>query len=177
MRRKSFTLLELIVVIAIIGILAMISIPNFLNAQVRAKVARAKSDFRVMTAAVKVYYIDNQGLPVNGTLMSRDKSSEWAFSCLTTPIPYLSSTECCHDPFVLIDCEATLMNNTGWYPSDDFYYYFHCDREGGWLQSKGPDRMWGNHANYDASNGVISPGDITIHWKETGARELIFPPH
>jgi prepilin-type N-terminal cleavage/methylation domain-containing protein len=61
--RKAFTLIELLIVVAIIAILAAIAVPNFLEAQVRAKAARAKSDMRSLATAVETYRIDNNAYP------------------------------------------------------------------------------------------------------------------
>ncbi|KXK39104.1 MAG: Fimbrial protein precursor [Candidatus Hinthialibacteria bacterium OLB16] len=49
--KRGFTLIELLIVIAIILILISIALPNFLEAQMRAKVARVRSEFRSIEAA------------------------------------------------------------------------------------------------------------------------------
>ena len=58
-KQAGFTLIELLIVVAIIGILAAIAVPNFLNAQVRARVARGKADIRTMENVVQMYMLDN----------------------------------------------------------------------------------------------------------------------
>ena len=56
--RRAFTLIELLIVVAIIAILAAIAVPNFLEAQTRAKISRAKADMRSMATAAETYCID-----------------------------------------------------------------------------------------------------------------------
>jgi type IV pilus assembly protein PilA len=55
---EGFTLIELLVVILIIGILAAIAIPSFLNQREKGQDACAKSQARTMATAMETYYTD-----------------------------------------------------------------------------------------------------------------------
>jgi len=62
-QRYGFTLIELLIVVAIIGILAAISIPNFLNARIKAQVARAQSDMDAIETACMMFQMDHGRFP------------------------------------------------------------------------------------------------------------------
>lgn len=58
--KKGFTLIELIVVIAILGILVLLAAPRFLGYTKDAKVATMQADAKVLANAALVYNIDNE---------------------------------------------------------------------------------------------------------------------
>ncbi len=106
----GFTLIELLIVVAIIAILAAIAVPNFLEAQVRAKVSRVKSDMRTLTTAIESYTVDNNRQPIGffegatggacGLNLWPGSGGEFyvaPYRQLITPIAYMSSIP--PDPF------------------------------------------------------------------------------
>lgn len=57
--KKAFTLIELILVGAVIAILIVIAVPRFLGMQQEGNIAKAKAELSVLQAAVEQYYINN----------------------------------------------------------------------------------------------------------------------
>jgi prepilin-type N-terminal cleavage/methylation domain-containing protein len=62
-RRAGFTLVEIMIVVAIITLLAALAIPGFLRARKRAQASRVKDDLRLIEAAVDQYAIETQRQP------------------------------------------------------------------------------------------------------------------
>jgi len=102
----AFTLIELLIVVAIIAILAAIAVPNFLEAQTRSKVSRTASDMRSIVVALEAYRLDYNDYPFPSYTYSTDGQTDSTFEIdnlqqgvhsmtgnqnVTTPVAYITS--------------------------------------------------------------------------------------
>lgn len=185
MGRHSFTLIELLIVVAIIGILAAIAAPNFLNAQVRAKIARVYGDLRSIQTAIEMYTVDHDRAiidPLEWAAAGIYQRGFRVWGSLTTPVSYISSSAFI-DPFVPIESPS---GNAAWEAVMDGVYHYRnievmrkVDNQGAATnadptaryvaRSPGPDRWYIGDPQrlliwmaFDASNGVRSVGDIML---------------
>ncbi|AXA37306.1 MAG: type II secretion system protein GspG [Candidatus Sumerlaea chitinivorans] len=189
--RLAFTLIELLIVVAIISVLAGIAIVNFLEAQTRSKVSRARADIKSIVTALEAYAVDNNAYPtyhysnvpqaalefhIGGTVPGFGMPDpNWnGANPLTTPIAYISSMPT--DPFASHktglppEVREYLYVNWGYavqaMPSDPhtptfMYAYQHYGPYR--LHSRGPDGQGPDSGiPYDPTNGSVSKGDITF---------------
>lgn len=198
-RKKGFTLIELLIVVAIIAILAAIAVPNFLEAQVRSKVSRVKSELRTIATGIEAYAVDHNRVPrmlhtdYYGDKYYYNGVEHDVYGCLwqgiTTPIAYLTRADWI-DPFQNQDTAHRL---------DERFYSYHDIKVyadeiyptsafwdaalvfyGAWrVGSVGPDKSYGHgfpasaQLVYDPTNGTISLGNI---WRSQNHSDDIQPP-
>lgn len=177
----GFTLIELLIVVAIIGILAAIAIPNFLEAQTRAKVARCIADMNALNTVIESYCVDHGVYPIDGHA-DDDGSPFWYLpNHITTPIPYISNNDLV-DPFrSVVDAESSRLADLpdgALYTANDYrryrytnMYYTYCTSFnlcdwvppyesvfGKWvIHGSGPDQVWG--PTYS-----VLRGGVTVSW-------------
>lgn len=103
MIRNGFTLVELLVVVAVIGILVAIALVNLLAAQVRSKVGRARAELQTLDTALNAFFLDREEYPRGNqyqmsTLAPATQLYDKGLVQLSTPVCYIS-TGLLDDPF------------------------------------------------------------------------------
>ena len=100
-QRKGFTLIELLIVIAIILILIAIALPNFLEAQIRAKTTKVEGDLRALATALESYFTDYNQFPPDGDDLNPFNPANFdvvaRMNVLTSPVEYIATPPL--DPF------------------------------------------------------------------------------
>lgn len=173
----AFTLVELLIVVAILVILAAVAIPNLQEAQVRSKVSRAKADMRTIALAQEMYRVDTNKYPPENFITPLNRQID-SIVCtpnilklarLTTPVAYMTSVPT--DPFAIHgDIANSIPPYVYHYASrndpvnpDLWWWDFGPGAGKEWiLQSNGPDRtpITFQYPEYDATNGTVSTGNI-----------------
>jgi len=156
--RRAFTLIELLIVVGIIAILALIALPNMLDAQVRTKVTRARADMRTQATALELYRVDENHYPPQ-------ENDDATPVRMTTPVAYLTSLP--RDPFRINrqddrdrryrydNVRANVEANLPQWPPNDIRRY------GDWrFVSPGPQMQSDPWIPYDPTNGTVSIGSV-----------------
>ena len=64
--RKGFTAIELLIIVAIVGVLAMVAVPRLIDSQTRAKLSRIKTEMRKGKMALEAFHFDHKWYPPDG---------------------------------------------------------------------------------------------------------------
>jgi prepilin-type N-terminal cleavage/methylation domain-containing protein len=186
---RAFTLIEMLVVVAIIMTLVAIAMPNYMDAMARARVVRARADMRTISIALETYFLEfNQYPPDHDPFPGDIRPEQTGLFQLTTPLTYL--VELPEDIFSLAGSGLESFPDTRWFKmastgvAPPYQGLVHPIMDAYALYSRGPDggvefrsaAQWTydrddadpcaqfriGYLNYAPTNGTKSWGDLVL---------------
>jgi prepilin-type N-terminal cleavage/methylation domain-containing protein len=163
--QKAFTLIELLIVVAIILVLIAIALPNLQEARIRAQVARVRSEYQSLATSLECYCLDWRGYPYfdSYNLPARYNPIVYRLIPLTTPVAYIQNVSF-QDPFLGFAAEG--------YEDDESRFYYNYRNHEVWKSSTTPSprlSVW--VLNSMGPDGITDRGLLTELW----ARALVSP--
>jgi type II secretion system protein G len=138
--QRGFTLIEMMIVVAIIAILVSILVPNFIRARAQAQTAACEANLKEIATALELYETDNDHYPNSGTVNASN----------TDLAPYLKQTPV--DPAAGPGAYYTFTVSNG--TTSTAAYTIVCPgvHDPGTLQNITPNTT-NTHIQYDSSSG------------------------
>ncbi len=168
---SGFTLIELLIVVAIIAILAAIAVPNFLEAQTRAKVSRSVADMRSINVALECYRTDLNCYPYQPQWNNPgwDDPNYWMVP-LTTPVAYITSLP----KYTWKPLQLNWGPPRGPFMLDYYYYQDRKSFGSGFFQWN----IWDKTDKAEWYISAVGPdGDLDLGWQpEPGSNNLPYDP-
>lgn len=129
--RRGFTLIELMIVVAIIGILAAIAIPNFIRFQARSKQSEAKANLKALYTAEKAWFHEKDTYSPVVTVVgfAPERNNRYAYFAGSNASNYIDRAGTAGDSSTCTNCE--------WITVDTFKYTTGTTTNGGGTFSSG----------------------------------------